>query len=113
MVVPLVRRAPTLHQFIISTAANPPQARRQLARFGQSALRSELRDQPLLVVLPDLEEAAVAHRDNFAITLSRRQAPTLKPLCRRSYASTLPLMAISKALAGAPTGRLGPGLARR
>ena len=61
-----MRRAPTLHQFIISTAANPPQARRQLLRFAQSTLRSELRDQPLLVILPDLEEAAVAHRDNFA-----------------------------------------------
>ena len=61
----LYDRAPTLHRFIVLTAANEPQARRALLRFGQSVLRSELRDKPFLVILPDLEARAVDYIGAF------------------------------------------------
>lgn len=47
-----------MHQFIISTATNMPQARRALQRFGQAVLRDEIRDSPFLTTLADLEQRA-------------------------------------------------------
>ena len=61
-----VGRAPTLHQFIIRLATTPPNAWRALQRFGQTALREELRGQDFLVILPDLEAAALQYAAVFA-----------------------------------------------
>ena len=61
-----VGRAPTLHQYIIRLATTPPNAWRALQRFGQTALREELRGQDFLVILPDLEAAALQYAAVFA-----------------------------------------------
>ena len=78
----LYDRAPTLHRFIVLTAANEPQARRALLRFGQSVLRSELRDKPFLVILPDLEARAVDYIGAFTSAAGKAGAEQVVVPCR-------------------------------
>ena len=59
-------RAPTLDQYAIQTATDMPQAWRMIRRFWQTALREDLRGQPFLTVLPDLESSFVSLAPAFA-----------------------------------------------
>ena len=63
---PSLGRAPTLDQYAIQTATDMPQAWRMIRRFWQTALREDLRGQPFLTVLPDLESSFVSLAPAFA-----------------------------------------------